>query len=225
AGARPRQVSNSMPGVLAAAFGPDRSIQGERVSFKARDGLRIEGTLWRPAAATGKRGATRVPTIVYPHGGPTWQAYRAWVPFKQLLVREGFAFLDVDFRGSTGYGASFRRANHGEWGNADPHDMVDAARRVKAPAWANGRVGIYGGPYGGYLVLSALVDEPSLGDVGVDLYGDSEIAESCRHGDRPGRLDLARMMGSPEDPAKAAAYRRGSPLYGAERIEAPLLIL
>jgi dipeptidyl aminopeptidase/acylaminoacyl peptidase len=224
-GARPRQVTSSMPAVLSAAFAPDRSIQGERISFKARDGLRIEGTLWRPAAATGKRGALRVPTIVYPHGGPTWQAYRAWVPFKQLLVREGFAFLDVDFRGSTGYGRAFRVANHGEWGNADTHDMVDAGRWAQAQPWSNGRLGIYGGSYGGYMVLTALVDEPSMWSAGVDLYGDSEIAESFRHGDRPGRLDLARMMGSPDDAAKADSYRRGSPVYRAERIEAPLLIL
>jgi dipeptidyl aminopeptidase/acylaminoacyl peptidase len=224
-GARPRQVTDSLPAVLAAAFAPGRTIQAERISFKARDGLRIEGTLWRPPNATGKRGSVRVPTIVYPHGGPMWQAYRAWVPFKQLLVREGFAFLDVDFRGSTGYGAAFRRANHDEWGNADTHDMVDAARWATAQPWSNGRLGIYGGSYGGYLVLCALVDEPALWQVGVDLYGDSEIAESYRHGDRPGRLDLARMMGSPDDPTKATAYRRGSPLYRAERIEAPLLIL
>ena len=60
---------------------------------------------------------------------------------------------------------------------------------------------------------------------GVDLFGDSEIAESYRHGDRLGRLDLQRMMGSPDDPAQADLYRRGSPVYRAERIEAPLLIL
>ncbi len=60
---------------------------------------------------------------------------------------------------------------------------------------------------------------------GVDLFGDSEIAESFRHGDRPGRIDLQRMMGLPDDPAQAPLYRRGSPLYRAERIEAPLLIL
>jgi dipeptidyl aminopeptidase/acylaminoacyl peptidase len=214
-----------MPAVLAAAFTPERTIQGERFSFKARDGLKIEGTLWRPTSATGKRGAARVPAVLYPHGGPTWQAYRAWVPFKQLLAREGFAFLDVDFRGSTGYGKTFRDANTGEWGNADTHDMVDAARWVAAQPWSNGRLGIYGGSYGGYLVLTSLVDEPAIWSAGVDLYGDSEIAESYRHGDRPGRLDLARMMGSPDDPAKAEAYRRGSPLYRAERIEAPLLIL
>jgi dipeptidyl aminopeptidase/acylaminoacyl peptidase len=225
AGSRPRQVTSSMPAVLAAAFTPERTIQGERFSFKARDGLKIEGTLWRPTSATGKRGAARVPAVLYPHGGPTWQAYRAWVPFKQLLAREGFAFLDVDFRGSTGYGKTFRDANTGEWGNADTHDMVDAARWVAAQPWSNGRLGIYGGSYGGYLVLTSLVDEPAIWSAGVDLYGDSEIAESYRHGDRPGRLDLARMMGSPDDPAKAEAYRRGSPLYRAERIEAPLLIL
>ena len=60
---------------------------------------------------------------------------------------------------------------------------------------------------------------------GVDLYGDSEIAESYRHGDRLDRLDLHKMMGSPDDPARSDAYRRGSPVYRAERIEAPLLIL
>jgi dipeptidyl aminopeptidase/acylaminoacyl peptidase len=225
AGSRPRQITDSMPAVLAAAFTPDRTIVGERISFKSRDGKRIEGTLWRPSGATGKRGSRRVPTVVYPHGGPTWQAYRAWVPFKQLLVREGFAFLDIDFRGSTGYGRDFRNANKGEWGHADAFDMIDGARWAASQPWSDGRLAIYGGSYGGYLVLAALVEEPGLWTAGVDLYGDSEIAESFRHGDRPGRLDLRRQMGSPEDPALAEVYRRGSPIYRAERIEAPLLIL
>jgi dipeptidyl aminopeptidase/acylaminoacyl peptidase len=225
ADARPRQVTSSLPGVVAASLAGGREIQGERIAFDARDGLRIEGTLWRPAGATGKRGAAKAPVVLYPHGGPTWQAYRGFVPFKQLLVREGFAVLDVDFRGSTGYGRDFRRANHNEWGHADTHDMVDAAHWASEQPWSDGRMAIYGGSYGGYLVLSALVDEPGLWRAGVDLYGDSEIAESFRHGDRPGRLDLGRQMGSPDDPTRADLFRRGSPVYRAERIEAPLLIL
>ena len=60
---------------------------------------------------------------------------------------------------------------------------------------------------------------------GVDLYGDSEIAESYRRGDRLGRLDLHKMMGSPDDAARAEVYRRGSPVYRAERIEAPVLLI
>jgi dipeptidyl aminopeptidase/acylaminoacyl peptidase len=214
-----------MPAVLRTALAPGRAATAERVTIEARDGLRVEGTLWRPQAATGKRGGRRVPTIVYLHGGPTSQSLRSFQPFKQLLVAEGFAVYDVDFRGSTGYGRAFRHANHDEWGHADVHDLVDAARWAAAQPWSDGRLAVYGGSYGGYLVLSALVDESTLWRAGVDLYGDSEIAESYRHGDRPGRLDLHRMMGSPDDPARADAYRRGSPVYRAERIQAPVLIL
>src|SRR3546814_14859100 len=68
----------------------------------ARDGLRVEGTLWRPHTATGKRGGTRAPVVIYPHGGPTGQAFRSFQPFKQVLVAAGFAVFAVDFRGSTG---------------------------------------------------------------------------------------------------------------------------
>ena len=222
-GARPRQLTTSLPAVLAPAVA--RFPAGERVAIGARDGLRLEGTLWRPARATGRRGGTTVPALVYPHGGPTSQAYRTWQPFKHLLVQEGFAVLDVDFRGSTGYGRAFREANTDEWGHADVFDMVDAGRWLAAQPWCDGRLGIWGGSYGGYLVLGALVEEPDLWRAGVDLYGDSEIAESYRHGDRVGRLDLERQMGKPDDPERVPLYRRGSPLYRAERITAPLLIL
>jgi dipeptidyl aminopeptidase/acylaminoacyl peptidase len=218
---RPRRLTRSLPAVL-----PVRGfVEPERLTIPARDGLAIPVTLWRPPAATGKRGGKTVPTIVHVHGGPSWQAFRDFQPFRQLLVQEGFAFLSVDFRGSTGYGRDFRLANRDEWGHADLHDVIDAARWAAAQPWSNGKLAMYGGSYGGYLTLCALVEEPGMWAAGIDLYGDSEIAESYRHGDRAGRIDLQRMMGSPDDPAKADLYRRGSPLYRAERIEAPLLIL
>jgi dienelactone hydrolase len=224
-GSRPRQITSSLPAVLAPAFAPGRETPGERFVIAARDGTRLEGTVWRPTRATGRRGGDRVPAIIYPHGGPTAHALRGWNPFKQLLVREGFAFVDIDFRGSTGYGRAFRTANRDEWGHADVFDVIDAARWAAEQPWADSRLAIYGGSYGGYLTLAALVEEPSMWRAGIDLYGDSEIAESYRHGDRIGRLDLHRMMGSPDDPARAELFRRGSPVYRAERIEAPLLIL
>ncbi|MHB8459931.1 MAG: S9 family peptidase [Candidatus Limnocylindrales bacterium] len=222
-GSRPRPMSTSLPAVLAPAVA--RFAPEERVAVGARDGLRIEGTLLRPSTASGRRGGRRVPAIVNVHGGPTWQSYRGWGPFRQVLVRDGFAILDVDFRGSTGYGRTFREANMGEWGHADVFDVIDAARWLREQPWCDGRLAIWGGSYGGYLVLSALVEEPSLWAAGIDLYGDSEIAESYRHGDRPGRIDLDRQMGSPDDPGRGDLFRRGSPVYRAERLEAPLLIL
>ena len=219
--ARPRQVTDSCPGALPV----HRFVPPERVAFTARDGLEIQGTLWRPPEATGGRQGRLVPVVVYPHGGPTSQTYAGWWPFFQLLVQEGMAVFAIDFRGSTGYGRAFRRANVNEWGHADCHDVIDGAAWSLAQPWADGRAAIYGGSYGGYLTLCALVEAPSLWRCGVDLYGDSEIAESYRHGDRPGRLDLERMMGRPDDPATVELYRRGSPVYRAERIEAPLLII
>ena len=218
---RPRPLTDALPALLRST----RWAEPERIRFDARDGLPIETTLWRPAGATGRRGADRFPAIVFAHGGPTGQSFRSWQPFKQLLVREGFAVLDVDFRGSTGYGRAFREANRGEWGHADAFDCVDAALWLEAQPWCDGRLAVYGGSYGGYLTLCCLVEAPSLWRAGVDLYGDSEIAESYRHGDRPGRLDLHRQMGSPDDPAQSDAFRRGSPLYRADQIEAPVLIL
>ena len=219
-GAKPRQLTHSLPTVVDTG----RFAIGMRVVFEARDGLRIEGTLFLPAAALGEE-ATRVPCLVHSHGGPSHQSFRDWMPFRQLVVDAGLAFLQVDFRGSTGYGRKFRWANRGEWGHADAFDVIDAAHWAAAQPWCDGRLAHYGASYGGYMTLCVLTEEPALWRAGIDLYGDSEIAESYRHGDRPGRIDLERMMGKPDDPEAAAAYRRGSPLYRAERIEAPLLIL
>ena len=220
--ARPRRLTRSLPAVVPVAG----FVAPERLAVRARDGLSIPMTLWRPAGATGKRGGRTRPDH-RPRARRPLVAVSSvdFQPFRQLLVQEGFAFLSVDFRGSTGWGRDFRLANAGEWGHADVHDVIDAARWAAAQPWSNGRLAMYGGSYGGYLTLCALVDEPAMWAAGVDLYGDSEIAESYRHGDRSGRIDLERMMGSPDDPARREPYRRGSPVYRAERIEAPLLIL
>jgi dipeptidyl aminopeptidase/acylaminoacyl peptidase len=218
--AKPRQLTHSMPAVVDASH----FSSGTRIAFEARDGRRIEGTLYLPGPAGGED-ASPVPCVLHSHGGPTHQAFRDWFPFRQLVVDAGIAFLSVDFRGSTGYGREFRWANRGEWGHADAFDVIDAARWAADQAWCDGRLAHYGASYGGYMTLCVLTEEPSLWRAGVDLYGDSEITESYRHGDRVGRIDLERMMGRPEDPEAAEAYRRGSPLYRAERIEAPLLIL
>jgi dipeptidyl aminopeptidase/acylaminoacyl peptidase len=219
-GAKPRQLTHSLPTVVDTAH----FATGTRIAFQSRDGLRIEGNLYLPSNAVGEE-AVRVPCLVHSHGGPTAQALRDWMPFRQLVAEAGLAVLSVDFRGSTGYGRDFRWANRGEWGHADAFDVIDAARWAAKQSWCDGRLAHYGASYGGYMTLCVLSEEPSLWRAGIDLYGDSDIAESYRHGDRLGRIDLERMMGKPDDPEAVAAYRRGSPLFRVERIEAPLLIM
>ena len=196
--------------------------QPQRCSFKSRDGLDISGHLYRPRSAGS---SSRCPAIVHPHGGPTYQSYYSWPdPIVQLFVQEGYALFEPDFRGSSGYGREFRLANAGQWGIGDARDCIDAAAHLAEQDWIDpDRIGIWGGSYGGYLALCCMVESPSTFRAGIDMFGDSEIAESYRRGDRVGRLDLLRQMGLPD--ANREAYRAGSPVYRAESIEAPLLIL
>ena len=216
-GARPRQLTDSLPAVLPPVA-PRRRGAGRRSPPATGCGSRAtcSARRRRPASAA----ATRVPTVVYLHGGPTARASARWLPFKQVLVREGFAVLDVDFRGSTGYGRDVPARQRRRVGPRRRARLIDAARWAAGQPWSDGRLVVHGGSYGGYLALCALVDEPALWEPGIDLYGDSEIAESYRHGDRPGRLDLHRMMGDPDDPARApasGAARRSTAPNGSRR--------
>ena len=162
--------------------------------------------------------------MLFLHGGPNFEFGDFYYPLPQILAQEGYVVLAPNFRGSTGYGTAFRHANFREWGHADAFDAADGARWLAAQDFVDpNRIAVVGPSYGGYLTLCALTLAPELFCAGVDMYGDSEIAESYRHGDRYGRLDLKRQMGTPEE--NPEGYRRGSPLYLAERIQSPLLIL
>lgn len=211
------QLSFSLP----ASIDPEKLPLPERVHYKSRDGLDIYGWLWKPLSRTEGQ---RYPAVIVPHGGPSSQTTWRWFPLFALLAQEGYVVMGPDFRGSSGYGRMFRQANFGEWGHADLHDIVDGAEYLKGLDFVDPeRLAIFGGSYGGYMVLCALTMAPEVFRCGIDLYGDSEIAESYRHGDRLGRRDLELQMGKPED--NAELYRRGSPVYYAERVQAPLLIL
>ncbi len=204
----------------AAELRGDAEIAPAWISYPARDGLTIHAALFR---SRGEK-ETRAPAVLFLHGGPNFEFGDFYYPLPQILAHEGYVVLAPNFRGSTGYGTAFRHANFREWGHADAFDAIDGARWLAAQDYvAPNHIAVVGPSYGGYLTLSALTLAPELFCAGIDLYGDSEIAESYRHGDRYGRLDLKRQMGTPEE--NPAGYRRGSPLYLAERIQAPLLIL
>ena len=190
------------------------------VSFKARDGMEIHGYVIKPKNM--KKGK-KYPAVIYSHGGPTWQFGYGWKPFLAYLAQEGYVVFGVDIRGSTGYGVQFQKANNGEWGNKDLFDLVDAKKYLVSTGCVDpDRVAIYGGSYGGYMTLCAMARTPGVFCCGIALYGDSDIAKSYKHGDRPGRLDLLREMGDPE--LKKAVYKRGSPVFYAENIQDPVMI-
>ena len=222
-GARPRQVTDSLPAVLRGGAPPGRACRpASGSSFTARDGLRIEGTLWRPAAATGKRGGTRVPTIVYPARRPDLAGVPLVRPFKQLLVARG---LRVPRRRLPRLDRlrPRRSATPTTTSGATPTSTTWSTPRAGPPT-SPGRTAGWRSTAARTAAISSCARSSRsrrLWRAGVDLYGDSEIAESFRHGDRPGRLDLAPDDGlarrpGPE-PTSTGAARRSTGRSGSRR--------
>jgi dipeptidyl aminopeptidase/acylaminoacyl peptidase len=191
------------------------------VTFPSRDGLEIPGFLLRPRDATPERPA---PAIVYPHGGPTDAYMDLWDGHAQYFVDKGYAWLAINFRGSTGYGREFERANHGVWGVKDTWDCLAAADHLRTLDWVDGdRLGIFGASYGSYMALLSVTDDAEHRfRCAVAKYGDCDILTSWAQGDREGVQDLERMMGHPSQ--ARSAYRAASPIHRIENITAPLLI-
>jgi dipeptidyl aminopeptidase/acylaminoacyl peptidase len=193
----------------------------EEVIFPSFDGLEIPGFLLRPRMASRER---PIAAVVYPHGGPTSYYGDEWDGEAQYFVDRGYAWLAINFRGSTGYGRDFERANHGVWGVDDTKDCLAAADFLRTLDWIDDdRLAIFGASYGSYMALLSVTDDPEHRFRCAALkYGDCDIETSWAQGDREGVQDLERMMGPPW--AARDAYRKGSPYHRLENIEVPLLI-
>lgn len=212
-------TSEQITDARASQLNSDLIIFPHWVSYKSRDGLDIHAAMYRP-----REEKKKFPVVVFVHGGPNFEFANYFYPLPQLLAQEGYIVFAPNFRGSTGFGTAFRHANFNEWGHADAFDVIDGVEWLKEQDYVDAnRIAVAGPSYGGYLTLCVLTIAPELFCAGVDMYGDSEIRESYYHGDRHGRMDLKRQMGKP--PVNPEGYKRGSPFYNAEKIQAPLLIL
>lgn len=169
-------------------FDPGRMASVRPLQFTARDGRRIEAFLTVPANSNGKK----LPMVVHPHGGP-FGPYDEWgfSSQPQLLASQGYAVLQVNFRGSGGYGKEFLESGHKQWGKSMQDDLTDATHWAIQDGVADpDRICIYGASYGGYASLMGVAKEPGLyrcaiGYVGVYdlnmLWGQGDISQSL-HG-------------------------------------------
>ncbi|MCZ7535146.1 MAG: prolyl oligopeptidase family serine peptidase [Acidimicrobiia bacterium] len=207
------------PAPLSIAVAPH--AHPEVVSYPSFDGTAVPGFLFRPTTASAD---APVAAIVYPHGGPTSYYGDEWDGHAQYFVDKGYAWFAVNFRGSTGYGRTFERMNHGEWGVSDTKDCLSAHDYLSSLDWIDPRrVAIFGGSYGSYLALLSVTDDPlHRFAAAVCKYGDCDILTSWAQGDRDGRQDLERMMGHPS--TARDEYRAGSPVHRLSGVEVPLLI-
>ena len=217
AGGEPLELHAPTP--LAVRVAPH--VQPEDVTFTSFDGVEIPAFLFRPPGASPGR---PVPAVVYPHGGPTSCYGDEWDGHAQYFLDRGYAWLALNFRGSTGYGRDFERLDHGTWGVGDTKDCLAAADYLRTLDWVDGeRLAIFGSSYGSYLALLSVTDDPERRyRCAVAKYGDCDILTSWAQGDRGGVQDLERMMGPPA--SDRAAYRAGSPFHRLESVSVPLLI-
>ncbi len=196
------------------------------IRYQARDGLEIPAYLTLPKGIPPKNLAV----IVLPHGGPWSRDAWGYDPFAQFLANRGYAVLQPNFRGSTGYGKAFLNAGNEEWGTgAMQHDISDGVKYLIAQGIADPeRVGIFGGSYGGYATLAGLAFTPDLYAAGVSYVGPSNLItllNSIPPYWAPIRKIFDVRLGDPDDPEDRERLMAQSPLFSAENITAPLLVI
>ena len=142
------------------------------IEFKARDGLAIHGYLTLPKGAAPRN----LPVVVNVHGGPWARDVWGFNPEVQFLANRGYAVLQINFRGSTGYGRRFWEASFREWGRKMQDDVTDGVQWLVDQGIADpARIAIYGGSYGGYATLAGLAFTPDLYAAGIDYVGVSNL--------------------------------------------------
>jgi len=209
---------------------PLQPMHGEEIT--ARDGLTLPSYLTLPpgcdAGATGRPTAP-VPMVLLVHGGPWARDSYGFSSTVQWLANRGYAVLQVNFRGSTGFGKSFLNAANKQWGLAMHDDLIDAVNwAVEQGITSADNVAIMGGSYGGYATLAGLTFTPETFVCGVDIVGPSNL-ETLLATIPPYWAPLVKTfherMGDPSTTEGLAALKAASPLHKADQITKPLLIL
>ena len=205
---------------------PTQLAEMQPISYRARDGLTIHGYLSLPRGVEPRR----LPLVLLVHGGPWARDTWGYDAEAQLLANRGYAVLQVNYRGSTGYGKRFYNAAVKEWAGAMHTDLIDGVQWAVAQGIADPeRVAIYGGSYGGYATLVGLTMTPEVFACGVDYVGPSSLItliESFPPYWRPMlESSFYRHVGDPSKPEDREDMKKRSPLYMVDRIEDPLLIV
>jgi dipeptidyl aminopeptidase/acylaminoacyl peptidase len=191
------------------------------ISYRSRDGLEIQGYLSLPEGLAPKQ----LPTVLYVHGGPQSRDRWGFHNTIQWLANRGYAVLQVNYRGSTGYGRKFVHAGYKEWGGKMHDDLIDGVSWLIKEGIADPKkIAIMGASYGGFSTLAGLTLTPDVFAAGVSSVGISNLIS--HHDNYPPYWNKARFRTRVGDPEKERDLLNSrSPLYHVEQIRAPLLIV
>jgi acylaminoacyl-peptidase len=210
------QIASVMPGIDTTQMRPM-----EPYKLKVRDGTEMYAYLTRPDDSDGP-----FPMIVLPHGGPHGvRDYWSFNPEVQMLASRGYAVLQVNYRGSGGYGRNFLYTGYGKWGTIMQDDLTDATHwAINSGIADKERVCIYGGSYGGYAAMMGVVREPDLYQCAIAYVGVYDLELMFKKGDIPTRESgitfLKQAVGEDKEDLRAR-----SPLHNLEKLKAPVFIV
>ena len=201
---------------------PAEMSKTKPVSVKTRDGLTIHGYLTIPNGSDGKN----LPMIMHPHGGPHGPRDQwGFDPQVQFMANRGYAVLQMNYRGSGGYGAKFQSSGYRRWGHEMQDDLTDSVKWAVAQGIADPeRICIAGASYGGYAALMNVVREPDLYKCTVGYVGVYSLPMMTKKGDipdsDPGQTFLARIL-----PENESEQRAQSPAYNIDKINIPVMLV
>ena len=194
------------------------------VEYKSSDGLAIPAYLTLPVGVP----PHHLPAVIVPHGGPWARDYWGYQSLAQFLANRGYAVLEPNFRGSTGYGKKYLDAGNLEWGRRMQDDITWSVKYLVSQGIADPkRIGIMGGSYGGYATLAGVAFTPDLYAAAVDIVGPSNLVtllETIPPYWEAERITFAKRMGDSNTPDGKALLLARSPLLSADKIKTPLLI-
>jgi len=202
-----------------AGLAPERFVEPQAVSFPSHDGLTIHGLWYRPPTPAG----AKLPAVLLVHGGPTGQARPDFDGVTQYLLARGYAVLDLNFRGSTGYGKRFARLDNGRLRPNAVKDMAAAADWLKGQGV--GPVAVMGGSYGGYLTFAALTTLSDRFQAGVGFVGVSNWLTALAGASPTLKASDRYEYGNIDDPADREFFKDLSPITHVASVRAPLMVL
>lgn len=203
----------------------DSLAQQNPIRYQSSDGLEIPGYLTVPKGVPPKE----LPLVVFPHGGPWGRDQWGYDTFAQFFANRGYAVLQPNFRGSTGYGKNFLNAGNGEWGRKMQDDLTWGVKYLIAQGTVNAkRVGIAGGSYGGYATLAGVAFTPNLYSAAVAIVPPSDLIfllKSIPPYWEAGRKQMYTRMADPNTPEGRKLLEEESPVNAAANIRTPLMVV
>ena len=191
-----------------------------KIGYRSKDGLFIPGYLYKPKIEPGKKYLA----LVSVHGGGNNAFSNGFHGLEQYLAKKGYIVLAIEYRGSSGYGRHFQLESWGKWASEQGWDAVAGSDYLRSLDYCSGKVGIYGGSYGGIMTMAALTRDSSKFQAAAPFYGIYDLTNAFRDGDRLMRFWVVMGMKGFKPDEDPEIYRTNSTINFVDRINTPILL-